>query len=381
MLSRYLAGAATARTGDEMSGPALLLLGLTVTGSPIAASALLAGLTVSSAVGGPMFGTLLDRSNRPGRLLAVTLAAYALGLGAILASLGHLPIVAVVALAVLTGLFNPAVAGGWTAQLPHVLGARGLTRGTALDALTFDVASLTGPALAALIADRLGAPAALATAVGLVVLALPSAWSLPATAPSTGKTAWTAGFRAILAYRPLLRATVTSTLSYVGVGMFVVCLPLLGERRFGAATLGTLLLTVVAVASLFANGLLVRKPWPWRQDTLLLGSTLLLAASYALAILPGFAVVFAAVLTGIGEGPQLVALMGIRHREAPAELRGRVFTTGASLKVTGFAGGSALAGPLAAHSLTVCLCTAAAMELLAAAAYPALRTPSPARAA
>ncbi|WP_243769911.1 MFS transporter [Amycolatopsis acidicola] len=361
-----------------MSGPALLLLGLAATGSPVTASALLAGLTASSAIGGPVFGTVLDRSRRPGRLLAVTLAAYALGLSAIVATLGHVPTAAVVALAVLTGLFNPAIAGGWTAQLPH---GRDLSRTTALDALTYSFASLTGPAFAALIAGWLGAGTALATAVGLVVLALPSAWSLPAGTPHTGKTSWTAGFTAIFAHRPLLRATVASTVSYVGVGMFVVCLPLIGEQRFGAATLGTLLLTVVAVASLLANGFLARKPWPWRPDTLLLCSTFVLAASYALAALPGPAIVFAAALSGIGEGPQLVALMGIRHREAPTALRGRVFTTGASLKVTGFALGSALAGPLAGHSVTMCLWVAAAIGLVAGASGLALRTPSPARAA
>ncbi|NED38489.1 MFS transporter, partial [Amycolatopsis sp. SID8362] len=48
MLRRYLAGATLARTGDELSGPALLLLGLTA--GPHAGSALLAGLTAAAAL-------------------------------------------------------------------------------------------------------------------------------------------------------------------------------------------------------------------------------------------------------------------------------------------------------------------------------------------
>src|SRR5215469_1881176 len=73
-LRRYLAGTAAARTGDEMSGPALLLLGFAVTGRPETGSGLLAALTIAGAAGGPLFGALLDRSGRPDRLLACTLA-------------------------------------------------------------------------------------------------------------------------------------------------------------------------------------------------------------------------------------------------------------------------------------------------------------------
>ncbi|OXM44410.1 MFS transporter, partial [Amycolatopsis alba DSM 44262] len=84
-LAVYLTGATVARTGDELSGPALLLLGLSVDGSAATGSALLAGLTISAAAGGPLLGALLDRSPRPGRLLAWALLAYAGGLGAVLA--------------------------------------------------------------------------------------------------------------------------------------------------------------------------------------------------------------------------------------------------------------------------------------------------------
>jgi MFS family permease len=148
-LRRYLAGAAAARAGDEMSGPALLLLGFAVTGRPETGSGLLAGLTIAGAAGGPLFGALLDRSRRPDRLLAWTLAGYALGIVAVQAAVGRLPLPALAAIALLAGLFNPAVAGGWTAQLPRVVTGRELDRGSALDALTFSAASLKIAGLAA----------------------------------------------------------------------------------------------------------------------------------------------------------------------------------------------------------------------------------------
>ena len=131
-----------------MTGPALLLLGFAVTGRPGTGSALLAGLTVAAAVGGPVFGVLLDRSPRPDRVLTATLSAYALGIIAVAAAVGRLPVPLVILMALAAGLFNPAVAGGWTSQLPRIVSGSVLGRGFALDAMTYSAASLAGPALA-----------------------------------------------------------------------------------------------------------------------------------------------------------------------------------------------------------------------------------------
>jgi MFS family permease len=125
-----LIGAAAARTGDELSGPALLLLGLTVTGTANKAAWLMPGLTVSAAVSGPVFGAMLDRSRHPGRLLAGALAVYALALAVILAGLGYAPTALIIAVAVTAGPVNPAIAGSWTSQLPDVLGGEAPVRWT-----------------------------------------------------------------------------------------------------------------------------------------------------------------------------------------------------------------------------------------------------------
>src|ERR1700722_13473529 len=60
-LGTYLAGATVARTADEMSGPALLLLGLAVTGSARTAALLYAALTIAGGGGGPLPGPVPDR--------------------------------------------------------------------------------------------------------------------------------------------------------------------------------------------------------------------------------------------------------------------------------------------------------------------------------
>jgi MFS family permease len=384
-LAGYLAGATVARTGDELSGPALLLLGLGVDGSAATGSALLAGLTISAAAGGPLLGALLDRSPRPGRLLAWALLAYAGGLGAVLA-LVEVP--AAIAVAVAAGLLNPALAGGWTAQLPNVLGKTPLRKASTLDAMTFTAASLAGPGLAGLVAAYAGAPAAVAVAITLVVSAFPAAWALPATTARTAKPPirrqLADGFGVLFRNRALLRATATSTVSFAGIGIAVVCYPLLGAQRLGDPGFGALLLTVLAAASLVANAVLARRPPP--PDRTVLASTVLLGASFLIASAGHDIVILltAAVLAGFAEGPQLSALFTIRHRESPAEVRAQVFTTAASVKITGLAVGAAAAGPLSALSVTTGLVAAASCQLVAALVYVLVsgpRTPSPARAA
>lgn len=112
-LRLYLAGAVAARAGDEMSGPSLMLAAFALAGSAVEASSLLAGITISAAVGGPVLGALLDRAGRPGRLLAGALLLYAAGLGVILAGLDRLPFGVTVSIAVVTGLLaRPSRAAG-----------------------------------------------------------------------------------------------------------------------------------------------------------------------------------------------------------------------------------------------------------------------------
>jgi len=396
------------------------LLGFAVTGRPAAGSGLLASLMIAGAVGGPVFGALLDRSRRPDRVLAWALGGYALGITVVQAVLGRLPASAAVLVALAAGLFSPAVAGGWTAQLPRVVTGRELDRGSALDALTYTAASLAGPALAAAVTAGLGARPAVLTAAVLVALAIPAACSLsrcrPGPPPSAGlhparspqaspqraespppspqqassraaghrlalHRQMAEGFAVIVTRRPLLRATVTSAVSYAGIGMLLVCCPVLGAERLGAAARGALLISAMAAASLAANALLARRAGRdsvsqggvsqggvGRADTLVLGSTLVMGVSMAAAaVAPGWLTLAAVALAGAGEGPQLTALFAIRHRETPARMRGQVYTTAASLKIAGLAAGAALGGPLAGHSATTCLLVAAGIEVLAAA--------------
>ncbi|MFJ4688760.1 MFS transporter [Streptomyces sp. NPDC088789] len=384
-LGGYLVGAVTARTGDEMSGPALLLAGFAVTGSSSEAALLLAGLTVAAAVGGPVLGALLDRAVHPGRLLTLALVLYGGGLLAVLAGLGRLPIETVVLLAVATGLLGPALSGGWTAQLPRVAPGAALDRANALDAMTFGLAALAGPALAGLAAEALGASTALVVSVVVIAVALPAAWRLPARAAAVRRDRSSlagelrAGTLCVVKVPGLARATLTSVLCCAAQGMLVACLPLLGERVLGGAGQGALLLACAALSALAANAVLARVPRVMAPDTFLWAGALVQCAALALAATGRpVPLVVAALLVGLGEGPQLTALFAVRHRDAPERLRGQIFTTGASLKLTAYALGAAVAGAIVGRSLPGTLLLASGVALLGASAYGVIRAPRPA---
>ncbi|WP_034287784.1 MFS transporter [Amycolatopsis benzoatilytica] len=378
-LAAYLTGATAARIGDEASGPALLLLGITAAGA-VAGSTLLAGLTAAAAVGGPWLGAVLDRSRRPGRVLAIALAGYATGLAMVTALAKTAPFALVVAVVIATGLFGPAIAGGWTAQVPSVTGQ--LARASTLDAMTFTVAALAGPGLAGALATGAGAETAMVAAAGLVLVAVPFAWRLPEQERTERPRMRDAA--TVLLRNPALRqSTATSTLSFAGIGMAFVCYPLIGEQRLGGAGYGTLLLVASSIASFAANAVLAKRTWS--PDLVIRLSTVVLALGFAgTAVAPNAVLlVTAAAITGIGDGPQLAALFAVRHREAPPAVRAQVFTTAASVKIAGMALGTALAGPLAGHSPAAGLAAAAGIQLLAAVAHPwwSVRKPSPERAA
>lgn len=377
---RYFAGATAARIGDEMSGPALLLLGLSVLGSAGQASVVYAGLTIAAALGGPFFGIVLDRAARPGRLLGGALVAYAGGLAVVSALLGHVGLALVVAVAGVTGLLAPALTGGWTAQLANVIPAGNLARGHALDAATFNLAGLVGPALAAIVATIWGAGWALAAAIVMLVLAAPCAWQLPAAlsprhntdlAGTTVFRQLRAGFGAIWHIVALRRITAASSVAYAGLAMFVIACPLLGRAYFGSASSGALLLSVLAAGSLLATAVMARWPALLHPETTFVWATALAGTALVLLGLSStpWAIVAAVTLLGIADGPQLAALLAIRQREAPPHLRSQIFTTGPSLKITAGALGAASAGALSTTSVTVVLIAAAATQLGALVTY------------
>lgn len=375
-LAHYLFGALPARLGDEMSGQAILLIGITA-GSAALGSTLLAGLTFSAAVGGPLLGAILDRSRNPGRVLALALGLYAVGIALVAWSLGSIPIWLSIAITLAAGFLMPSISGGWSSRLKSFIADEQMTRTSAIDAMTFNIAGLAGPALAGLIAAWFGAHWAVVVLVTLLATALPMAWLLPKrdTQAKEHDTSFLqdvpAGLKAIVANKPLLRITVLSVVSYMSIGMLWVACPLVGLELLGNAGFGSVMMSVLSVGALVATATYARWPSKYTPDTIAFATTIMLAA--AMLVLTFADIIWIALaamlIAGLADGPQLAAVFAVRHRESPERFRSQVFTTGASLKITAAGLGAALAGPLAARSLVAAIAAAAFVQMLAAVIY------------
>ncbi len=377
----YWAGVSAARLGDEMSGQALLLLGLASLHDTAPSAQLLAALTGAAVVGGPWLGAALDRTVHPGRLLGAALGLYAAGLALVGLLLGRGPFGVVLLVALLAGLCLPAISGGWSAQLPLVVPPAAQARASAFDAATFNLTGLIGPAAAGLLATLLTPWWGYGLVIGLILLALPCALALPRrNAPPTvlpATSLWAESvqvFRALWHSPVLWRVTVVSVISYIGVGILAVLAPLLGRALWGEAGYGGVLLSVSAVGAVCATLLYARWATRWSAEAVVVGTT----AIFALALLlllgrPTAPLVLAAMLIiGLADGPQLAAVLAVRHQEAPPRFRTQVFTIGASMKITAAAGGAALAGWLATFSVRQVVLGALVSQLLALIAFAVL---------
>jgi predicted MFS family arabinose efflux permease len=348
----YLVAATLARLASEMFPVAVVLLVLARTGRPGLAGAAVAATTLPSVVTGPVLGAWLDRTARRRLALASNQVVLGSSLLAILAAAGRAPGWVLLLLAALAGLTAPLATGGFTSMIPSLVPERLLHRANALEASSFNTAAIAGPALAGAVAAGPGPGAAVAVEAGLCGLALLAILRLPRVArvaePSASMAATIRQGLGHLAATPVLRGvTVATAVALGGLGLLTLALPFLAERlgagQAGAGYLWAALEAGGMVGALAGARLLAG--WP-PQRVVLAGLALLGLVMATWPLAPSFPVALLLVaLAGVLEGPAFAATFATRQRWSPAELRGQIFTTAASLKVGAFAVGAALAGP------------------------------------
>ncbi|MFI7025188.1 MFS transporter [Micromonospora sp. NPDC049900] len=383
-------GALASRVGNEMAGTAVLLFAFAES-SRGEGAAVFGLLAVAAAVGGPLLGVWIDRG-RSAAPLTLSLVAFTLGLVAIGASMhagqDHLTMV----LAVATGLFGPAVAGGWSASLTSS-DPQKARRLVVFDASSYSVAGLVGPALAGVAYAVGGRAAPLALTVALLAIgSMCAPWAHPGPTPSDAVAAVDArtsrphplsdlrsGMLAIVRQPRLRWATTSSCIAFFGFGIFAVMVPSIGAARFGSPAAGSLILSVLAGAALVSNAVLARRDGLGRPAAVLTASTAAIATGIAMLLINNpAATLVAAVIVGAGDGPQLASLLHIRHAEAPQRLRTQIFTTGASLKITASGLGALAAVPLMHHGMATAIVTAAVAHLAGAGVAVMARDNTPA---
>ncbi|HWH45384.1 MAG TPA: MFS transporter [Thermoleophilaceae bacterium] len=352
-------GAATlSRLADEMFGVGVVLLMLDRTGSPALAGATVAAITLPSLLTGPLLGAWLDLTGRRRGLMILDHLGIAVCLVAMIALAGNSPGWVVPAIAAVTGLTYPLSFGGFTSFIPVLVPDRLLTQANAMEAVSFNMALIAGPALAGTITAVFGPGWSLAVEAALSLAALGLLLTVPRLDRPTGREPGGPTLGSIIrdglgmiARVPELRGvTAAGALGLAGLGLLTVAFPLfavqeLGGERSDAGYLWAAFAAGSAVGALALVRIQRLRP-PETIVVWALATFGLLMLTWPLAGALPVALALIAV-AGMADGPGLAATFAVRQQRVPRELHGQVFTTAASLKIGAFAVGAALAGPLA----------------------------------
>ncbi|MDJ1130694.1 MFS transporter [Streptomyces iconiensis] len=388
----YLTTAVLARFADEGVAIALALLALDRTGSAALGAFVLTAWMAPHAVAAPLAGALAERARRPRLFYGCALALFAACLALLGLTVGTAPPALALTFALVGGCCGPVVTGGLSSLLAGLAQEpTARARVYALDAATYNAASVTAPAAVAALATAFtpalatGVLAAAAAGAALLAPALPTPHEVPghtpvqpgstparegqgaAPAPVPLRTRLATGLAALWRVRQLRAITAATSVAFLGIGALPVIAVLLAGRR-GEADGGGLLMTAFALGALGGAVALARRP-P-RLDPARLATLSLLVTGAALAgaaLAPSFPLAVALfALAGVGDGPLLSTTLRIRADHAPEEAHTQVFTLGAGLKQTAAAGGAALVGALSGTHPGPLLLAVAALQIAAA---------------
>jgi predicted MFS family arabinose efflux permease len=373
--ARLAGGAVLSRTAGGLIQVALVLYVLETFRSPA-----LAGLVVFLSVApglavSPIAGALLDRHGRVRMiLLDYGVAVLSMVLLAALAATRTLSAPLLLLIVGVSSLTMPLSASGNRSLFPLVVPRELWDRANAVDSGSQALAMVIGPALAgALIAWVGGAGAFVATAllIGLAA-ALLFGFEDPQTAHGQAQPLLVSAWQALLFVlkHPTLRGIMlTLWCGNLGFGAVIVGLPLLVFTRFhwGADAVGDLwaLSGVATVASGLYFG---RMRTEGRERAIVafgMGFSALAILVMVVSTTPVL-LLMSMLLAGASAAPMDLGLFALRQRRTDPAWFGRVIAVSMSLNYAGSPVGSALAGPLLAHSLALALVLAAVVSALGA---------------
>ncbi|WP_227497352.1 MFS transporter [Planctomonas psychrotolerans] len=344
--ARYLAAATPLRLGSGGAAVAIPILSVEVLNDVALGGLLVAASLAPAVVAAPLVGAALDRTRHPRSLIAAAGAISALGFAGA-ALLGILPTAVVAVGLIAAGAAGPFFLGGLSSFVTDEIPAE--RRAYALDALSYNLGSVGGPALVAVTTAFGSARAAMAA---MAVIALLGVAGLFLTTlrprPSTGSSIWRTmgdGLRHIVRHRPLAVVTASGTLSQLGGGALPVAAVVLALDRTREANDGAVIVAAFAIGGLVGALATAARPGRLRPELSMgIGFTviglLLLGAArdgglWWTVVLVGIAGLFTA--------SSAAAMLLLRKQQSPASLRGQVFTVGAGLRATAAAAGAACA--------------------------------------
>lgn len=352
---RLWLGLTISRMGDALTMVALTWFVLQLTGSGLAIGLLVLCFQLPAMVSSPLIGKLLDRCQprlimgldsfcRSAIIVTIPLLYWS----------GNLHLWMVYGLALCAGTLAPATEIGVRVVIPRLVTWKELERANTLSSISWDAATLVGPALAGFLVFYINAPAVLLLDAVTFLFMGTMASSLPHFAPGRvsrvqGKRAWL-GFGAIINTRSVLWLSVLTLLFLFAQGLAEVAIPLYSQRTLGAGSAGYgLLMSAFGAGSLLALALLSQR-WVGRERQgitlamILFLSGLLLLPLLLIRSLPVAIVIMA--LAGCAAAPYYVVEQTLTQRLVSEQIRGQVFGARGALNVAGYPLGGAVGGIL-----------------------------------
>ncbi|WP_181408358.1 MFS transporter [Schumannella sp. 10F1B-5-1] len=350
----YLTASVPLRLANAAATVVLPLLAVQQTGDIVAGGALGGALVAASlapsVVAAPLVGALLDRTPHPRRWMMTAAVVQALSLLSA-AGLGVVPLPIIVVLLVAGGVASPFYLGGMSSFVTDAIADE--RRAYADDGVSYNIASVGGPALAALVVAL--ADARIASIVTAVVAALGAVGMLAlhfAPRPRhddlhLGRDILRA-VRALTRHRPLAAVTASGTLSQLGQGALPIAAIALAHERAASADQGAWIVTAFAIGALAGGVAYALIPVRLRPEVVMGGGFavvgLLTLGAVADLGMPFTLIVIG--LSGIVVAPSAAAMLLLRKQQSRARVRSQVFTIGSGLRTAAAALGAAIVGQL-----------------------------------
>ena len=283
----------------------------------------------------------------------------------------HAPLLALLVIASIGGMAQPALTGGLSSQLPSLVRPDQLTRAYGIDAATYNIGAIAGPPLAAA-SVVIGPVGPLVFTFGLLLVALAMRPFVPfptRTEPGIRRSLVrdvTTGFNGLFSTPSLASATLINTIGFLGQAGFLVGVPLLVILQQGSLAHSGWVFGASAIGGVLSSAWIAYRPLKHLDEIIVATTVIVGLALITLAFSPSFVVtILAAFVIGVADGPLLAATFAVRSREAAPEIRSVVFTTAASIKTSLYAIAAAILGAVSDHGVGLVFGIAAIIQVIA----------------
>lgn len=321
----------------------------------------------------PVAGALLERNGKVTLMrIDFFIASGSMALISVLSVTHLLNTLTLFGIVGVSSLTQPLSRVGGRSLFPIIVPRQMWDRSNAIDSGTFVISSVLGPGLAGVSVSVIGprwsllVPAvfSLAAVVALTWVRVPRSTVEHAASVLADALA---GIRYVVRNRVLRMLAGTMTIYNTGAGALAVAVPVLVLHRLHGGSKSVGLFFGIMGLSGFVAGIAMGRIGTERREKLVLalgcatsGLGLGLLAFTRSAELAGLEIA----LCGIANGPLVVAMFSLRQRATDPAWFGRAFAVSMNINFAGYPMGSAIAGAILAHSISVAFVVAATFSLL-----------------